>query len=340
MEVPALGMPLPPLDKGRLTASHVVRWCAAQENWDRIHYDRRYAREVAGLPDAVINGALKQQFLVQLATSAFGERSWLWRLACRFRSPALVGQRLRAEGRVRAVERQDRVTAVHLDLHLFNMDTASVTTDGTAVVLLPVDGIDAPDELPGKYRDAEPPSTAASNVDPDVPERIRQCIGSEIERLVSVSAVEAGRLRLFAEAVMDLPPWHHDPEAARTSIHGGLVAPPLFPIHAMSWRVGAHPLSTASDALGREAVCEVGREFSRRFGLPPQGLLNGGTRVRIHTLARPGDTVQARCLLRDVRYRVGSGGAPMLIFETENHYETTQGRLLLHEQQTTLQRLG
>ncbi|AEI82924.1 hypothetical protein CNE_BB2p01130 (plasmid) [Cupriavidus necator N-1] len=344
MGAPALGMPLPRLDKGRITASHVVRWCAAQENWDRIHYDRAYAREVAGLPDAVINGALKQQFLAQLATAAFGERCWLWRLACRFRSPDLVGQHLRAEGCVRAVERQAQATAVHLDQHLFNVDTARVTTDGTAVVLLPVNGADAPDALPGAYHDAgdaeDAPPSAAAPLDTSVPAPIRRRIGSEIERIVSFSPVEAGRLRLFAEAVMDLPHWHHDPQAARTSVHRGLVAPPLFPIHAMSWPAGAHPLGTAPDALGREAVCEVGRDFSRRFGLPPQGLLNGGTRVRIHALARPDDTVQASCRLRDVRYRVGTSGAPMLIFETENRYDTTDGRLLLHERQTTLQRLA
>jgi len=337
-----LGTALPRLDKGALTSSHIVRWCAAQENWDKIHYDRAYARDVAGLPDTVINGALKQQFLAQLATGAFGERSWLWRLACRFRSPDLVGQRLRGEGSIRAVDQQAKVTAVHLDLHLFNVDAGSVTTEGTAVVLLPVSDADNPHTLPTLYVEPREPlqtDIASQGVDENVPAAIRRHIGTEIERIVSFNPVEAGRLRLFAEAVMGLPAYHHDPQAARSSVHGGLVAPALFPVHAMSWPAGAHELDTEPDALGREAVCEVGRAFAKRFGLPSQGLLNGSTAACIHALARPGDTVGASSRLAGVRCRTGRGGERMLIFDTENRYETTAGQLLVHERQTILHRL-
>ncbi|MGO4329385.1 MaoC family dehydratase N-terminal domain-containing protein [Cupriavidus sp. 2TAF22] len=336
------GTALPTLDKGALTSSHIVRWCAAQENWDKIHYDRAYARDVADLPDTVINGALKQQFLAQLATSAYGEHSWLWRLACRFRSPDLVGQRLRGEGKVRAVEHQARVTAVHLDLHLFNVDTGSATTEGTATVLLPVSNADKPQTLPTLYIEPREPlqmGIASQGVDENVPASIRRHIGTEIEHIVSFNPVEAGRLRLFAEAVMGLPAYHHDPHAARSSVHGGLVAPALFPVHAMSWPAGAHELDTEPGALGREAVCEVGRTFAKRFSLAPQGLLNGGTTACIHALARPGDIVQASSRLAGVRCRTGRRGERMLVFDTENRYETTAGQLLVHERQTILHRL-
>ena len=43
---------LPALRKGPWTSAHLVRWCAAQQNWDRIHYDQAYAQQVAGLPSA------------------------------------------------------------------------------------------------------------------------------------------------------------------------------------------------------------------------------------------------------------------------------------------------
>ncbi|WP_165971485.1 hypothetical protein [Cupriavidus sp. L7L] len=202
------GTALPPLDKGTLTSSHIVRWCAAQENWDKIHYDRSYARNVAGLPDTVINGALKQQFLFQLATQAFGEGSWLWRLTCRFRGPDLVGQRPRGEGKIRTVDYQANVTALHLDLHLFNVDIGSATTEGSAVVLLPVSDADNPHELPSRY--IEPAASQTTDVTPrgldeNVPASIRRHIGTEIEHIDSFNTVEAGRLRLFADAVMGRP---------------------------------------------------------------------------------------------------------------------------------------
>ncbi|QBY56216.1 FAS1-like dehydratase domain-containing protein [Cupriavidus oxalaticus] len=336
------GTALPPLDKGALTSSHIVRWCAAPENWDKIHYDRSYAQNVAGLPDTVINGALKQQFLSQLATQAFGERSWLWRLTCRFRGPDLVGQRLRGEGWIRTVDYQANVTALHLDLHLFNVDIGSATTEGSAVVLLPVSDADNPHEVPSRY--IEPAASQTTDVTPrgldeNVPASIRRHIGTEIEHIDSFNTVEAGRLRLFADAVMGLPAYHHDTHAARSSVHGGLVAPPLFPLHAMSWPADTHELDTEPTALGREAVCEVGRAFAKRFGLPPQGLLNGGTNVCIYALARPGDTVKASSRLAGVRCKTGRHGERILVFDTENRYQTTAGQLLVHEHQTILHRL-
>jgi hypothetical protein len=34
--VPAAGTALPPLDKPRWTSAHIVRWMAAQQNWDPL----------------------------------------------------------------------------------------------------------------------------------------------------------------------------------------------------------------------------------------------------------------------------------------------------------------
>ena len=334
-----VGTALPPLPKGPLMSSHIVRWCAAQQNWDKIHYDQAYAVEVAGLPGTIVNGALKQQFLAQCVSRAFGERAWLSQLDCRFTRMDRVGQRLTAAGTVREIRRTGPVLAVHVDLHLFNLDEQCVSTEGGAVVLLSDHATAAPETLP---RHDVAPETAPTAASPDdaVPAAIRQCIGTELERRVSCDPVEAGRLRLFAAAVMDLPAHHYDSAAGRDSVYGEVVAPPLFPIHAIS--PGPHEFALDPDprALGREGVAEVGRNLAQRFGLPPQGLLNGGTRLRIHALARVGDTVRATCRLAAARHRVGNSGVGMLVLQTENRYETTTGRLLLTEQQTVLQRLS
>jgi len=49
-----------PVNYGPMTIMHLVRWCAAMENWHRIHYDYLFCREHEGLPGPVINGSWKQ----------------------------------------------------------------------------------------------------------------------------------------------------------------------------------------------------------------------------------------------------------------------------------------
>src|SRR5665811_1786122 len=60
------GQDLDVLVKGPLTTAHLMRWSSAMENWHKIHYDRTFTVEHDKLPDLLINGSLKQQFIVQL----------------------------------------------------------------------------------------------------------------------------------------------------------------------------------------------------------------------------------------------------------------------------------
>ena len=61
-----VGQEISPLVKGPLGTMHLMRWSAAMENWHRIHYDRTFAQEHDKLPDILINGSFKQQFILQL----------------------------------------------------------------------------------------------------------------------------------------------------------------------------------------------------------------------------------------------------------------------------------
>ena len=114
---------------------------------------------------------------------------------------------------------------------------------------------------------------------------------------------------------------------------------PLFPIHAISRRPGEHELSTDAKAMGREGVCEIGRDLASLFGFSPTGLLNGGNRVQVHSLVSVGERVSGRSILRDVRSRTGKRGGAMLIFETENKYVSSTGRPLLTESQSIVYRM-
>jgi acyl dehydratase len=52
-----------------------------------------------------------------------------------------------------------------------------------------------------------------------------------------VNEVEKGAIRRFAEALGDDNPLYHDEEYARNTRHGGIIAPPSFPV---SLRVGSN----------------------------------------------------------------------------------------------------
>lgn len=151
----AVGQAIGPLAKGPLGPPQLVRWSAAIENWHRIHYDRPFAVSHDGLPDLLINGSLKQQFLVQLLKDWAGPEGWLWKVRFEFRAMNQVGQTLRMHGRVRAKHEAPRFGLVTLDIGVLD-ESARESTPGTAVVALPYQAGEpvpypfvAPDPAPG-----------------------------------------------------------------------------------------------------------------------------------------------------------------------------------------------
>lgn len=325
----APGLRLGPLTKGPWTASRLAKWCAAQQNWDRIHYDQAYAQGHAGLPERVVNGALKQHLLVQLLDQAFGDEAWLARLAYRFTGPDLVGESLQVHGTVRAVEPVEHGRLLRVDLGIRNVERGVDTTVASALLACrePGDARDAAVPLPDAERLAE---TVAPVTGP-VPTAIAQRVGSEVETITSALPLEASRLYLFADAIGDLDPKHWQWAEGRR-VH----APPLFPLHALQPMPGALPLSDRPEAMGREGVNEIGRNFGRLFGLPDHGAVNGGNDVEIHSLLAVGETVRASSRLVGASVKTGAKGGSMLLTTVLNTYRTTAGRLLLRERHTSI----
>lgn len=198
----------------------------------------------------------------------------------------------------------DGHTFVSVAVEIFNIDRNQVTTRGDAVVVqskldkLPLcDAIDlrAPEGLGLCH--------SVSAADPTVPESINEKLGKCIDSKQSAYPIDHSRLRLFAEAVMDLAPIHFDFQAGAQSPWGRVVAPPLFPLHGMESRPGTLPLSEDARALGREGVYEVGWNLAEIFGLDPAGGMNAGNKVEIHSLARVGEPVQAESTLVSAKRR-------------------------------------
>jgi acyl dehydratase len=333
----AAGQVLAPLRRGPFTSSHLVRWCAAQQNWHKIHYDLDFAQNQAGLKERVINGALKQHLLAQFLDEFFAGTASIRRLGYRFAGPDYVDESLELHGQIRSVEHRGKHEFAVLDLGIRNVQQDKRTTVGSAVITC--EGFAGPDEpdvadMPSHFALDESVEATRGKV----PEAMARLVGTEIERIESAYPLDLSRLRLFADALGGLRPLHYDLQAGRTSIHGTVVAPPLFPIHGLEAPPDTLPLSHSREAMGREAVNELGGSFARRFDLPEGGMVNGGCEVELHSLLRLGETLSATCRLVGASVKKGSQGGQMLLTTFLNTYSTTSGRLLLKSRQVTVYR--
>ena len=131
-----VGLELPRLVKGPLTTAHLMRWSAATENWHKIHYDRTFTQENDHLPDLLINGSFKQQFIAQFLKDWAGTEGWTWKCSFQFRAMNKVGETLTVWGRVTGKRRAQKFGWIDLDTGIVN-ETGLESTPGKAVVALP-----------------------------------------------------------------------------------------------------------------------------------------------------------------------------------------------------------
>jgi acyl dehydratase len=124
--------------------------------------------------------------------------------------------------------------------------------------------------------------------------------------------IEAGAIRRFVEALGDPNPQYVDPEYARQTRWGGVIAPPTF-------------LCTISAPL---TVPDLG------FG---RVNLNGGSSYDWYRPVRPGDVITAQASLEEVRGVEGGSGS-MLIMVRSIRYTDQDGRLVAEGRGTGIRR--
>lgn len=134
-----LGDELPILNKGPLTTAHLMRWSSAIENWHKIHYDLPFATGHDKLPDLLVNGSFKQQFIMQFLKDWVGSSGWVWKVSFQFRAMNVVSESLDVWGRVTALRRAADYGLVDLELGIRNAQ-GKESTPGKAIVALPYRG--------------------------------------------------------------------------------------------------------------------------------------------------------------------------------------------------------
>jgi hypothetical protein len=126
---------------------------------------------------------------------------------------------------------------------------------------------------------------------------------------VAPEPVELGSVRRFAQAIMDPDPIYHDPDVAGPRF-GGVVAPPLYPLHAIRPAPGdPDPLDPALADPDFDGVGELLPSYGLpALHLPLKRLLNGGNEVRVRSLARVGETIIAISSYEQIYEKRGRGG--------------------------------
>lgn len=135
----AVGDALPSITKGPMSSSHIMRWSAAIENWHPLHYDWKYATGHDGLPDILVSGSWKQQFLLQLLSDWVDETGWILRASLQYRRMNVPGDTITAWGIVTGKRVCNGFGVLDLDIGLRDQNDIE-STPGRATVVLPLRG--------------------------------------------------------------------------------------------------------------------------------------------------------------------------------------------------------
>lgn len=135
----SVGMELPTVVKGPMTTTHLIRWAAANGNYARIHWDLPFAQLHQGLPNVVVNGSLKNQYLGQLLIGFAGEKGWCKRFYVEHRGMDFPGDILTASGSVTGKREVSGFGHVDCQVGIRN-SRGEQTASGNATVVLPKRG--------------------------------------------------------------------------------------------------------------------------------------------------------------------------------------------------------
>lgn len=173
-----------------------------------------------------------------------------------------------------------------------------------------------------------------------VTEEMLDLVGVPSRVVTADAPLTEDALRRFVQAAMLEDPIHWDDSAARARGFGGIVAMPLFPMHAFPRRSGTpDPLDRlqedpdwdgADRATGATATLPP-------LDLPLRRMLNGGSESEIFQLARIGDVISAQSRYLSITEREGRSG-PMVVTVMETRYTNQDGAVLMRSRQTMVLR--
>jgi acyl dehydratase len=139
----------------------------------------------------------------------------------------------------------------------------------------------------------------------------RSILGKEF--VLGTFQVTEDMMRTFAQAVGETSPQYVDPQAAKKTAHGGLVAPPIF-----------------YDVFRGDQIPDPQVKFGK-VGF------NAGQRCEFYAPIRPGDTITMKTRVTDVYEKTGRTGM-MVFIVRETTYENQQGEKVAVVEQSQVRR--
>lgn len=338
-----VGMELPTIEKGPWSNTHIVRWCAAQENWERFHFDYKFATQQWKLTDVVANGNWRKYAMAQIFKDWAGHGGWLWQLSTQYRGQNYPGDILTVWSRVQSKKEVAGLGIVRLECGMKNQD-GKETTPGKATVVLPLRS-DASVPYPfvpptglGQENEYRP----MRNIDYPryVTEEVRRYIGWQGQEVESWDEVCKSELRRFAQAIPDPDPLYWDEAYAKSTKFGTIVAMPLFPVDAFKHAPTEPDILT--EKTREDPNFWGGAPGDYRGGSPeipglPGRLLNAGQSFEIFQLARLGEKLKRKSRLLDIYERQGSTDRLVFIV-LETTYWNSRGEVILKGRTTAVQR--
>ena len=171
-------------------------------------------------------------------------------------------------------------------------------------------------------------------------EGTRTALTPEVKAMIGVAgevvecwgAVDREYLRRFSQALMDPDPRYWDEGFARSTLYGGVVAPPIM----VSYMAGRRP--PREDDPVAQGFCENPR-FDGFVGIGGEGslpaiptdlsrVLNGGNGMEIYKYPSIGDRVFFQNRYSDITERKGRDGSPFLIVTIETTFRNQNGETL------------
>ena len=156
-----------------------------------------------------------------------------------------------------------------------------------------------------------------------LPAAVRALIGVRKVRRCEVTRRDIAR---FAQAIGATDPVHYDEAYARTTRHGGIVAPPLF------------CQSLTYDEVPAELLPADGSPLELHVPIPAQRAVGGGSEYTIHRLVRAGEVITVTSQLRDVSTKQGKSGLLYLVV-VETLFEDARGEPVAAETATYIKRV-
>ncbi len=109
-----VGQELPEASRGPIRTRDQVKWAASTEDWDEIHYDYIYSRQV-GLPDVISNGNFGYCATAgRMLTDWLGTTGVLTAFSTSYRAATYIGDTLTASGEITAASDRDRTVEIQV----------------------------------------------------------------------------------------------------------------------------------------------------------------------------------------------------------------------------------